>query len=227
FGTRLGVASETTLTPDYDVQVRISGLKAAGLLSPPTSRPADAPWLLPLGLLPSRETLYANWRALEHVLVAGLPGGGAETVLASLLAALTTRCRPDDLRLYTIASRRSLPAQLLDLPHQHGAVVDPADETAVGNLLGEVRAELTRRMRAAVPGDIPDHVGTRKEPDLVLVISELAELEDDGTTLEIVGAQGPAYGVHILAATSRPEALGDDLLAHFETRLVLQTLDDD
>src|SRR5262249_49432160 len=27
--------------------------------------------------------------------------------------------------------------------------------------------------------------------------------------------------------TSRPEALGDDLLAHFETRLVLQTLDDD
>jgi len=227
FGTRLGVASEATLTPDYDVLLRVSGLKAAGLMAPPTSRPADPPWLLPLGVLPSRETLYANWRELEHVLVAGLPGGGTETVLASLLAALTARCRPDELRLWTIASRRTLPAQLLDLPHQHGEVVDPTDEVAVGKILEEVRAELTRRMRDAATIGVPDVLGTHKEPELVLVIGELAELEDDGTTLEIVGTQGSAYGVRLLAATTQPEALGDDVLAHFDTRLVLQTLDED
>jgi hypothetical protein len=227
FGTRLGVASEATLTSDYDVLLRVSGLKAAGLMVPPTSRPADPPWLVPLGVLPSRETLYANWRELEHVLVAGLPGGGTETVLAGLLAALTARCRPDELRLWTIASRRTLPDQLLGLPHQHGEVVDPTDNVAVGKILAEVRAELARRMRDANGGGVPDHLGRHKEPELVLVIGELAELEDDGTTLEIVGAQGSAYGVRLLAATTQPEALGDDVLAHFDSRLILQTLDED
>src|SRR5262245_32354619 len=94
-------------------------------------------------------------------------------------------------------------------------------------MLGEVRAELTRRMRDADRGGASDLLGTHKEPELVLVISELAELEDDGTTLEIVGAQGSVHGVRLLAATTQPEALGEDVLAHFDTRLVLQALDED
>src|SRR2546423_1299570 len=118
-----------------------------------------------------RQLLYANWRELGHVLVAGLAGGGAEVVLTSLVAALTARCRPEELRLWTIASRRTLPDQLAGLPHQRAGFVDPDDEAAVEAMLADARAELRRRMREEHRD--PDR------PTVVLVACELAQRSAD------------------------------------------------
>ena len=223
-GARLGGTGRAWPSPDHDILLHLSGVRLAGLVAPAAGRPAHAPTLVPMAVLPGRETLYANWRELGHILVAGMPGGGTDVVLTSLVGALTARCRPDELRLLTIATRRSLPSGLLELPHRARAPIDPTDAGAARDVLEELRAELDRRMRRAER----DGSGTESGlPDLVLVVGELADLTDHGTTLDLLGTHGPAYGIRLLAASTRPEALGEEELAHFATRLVLQTLDED
>lgn len=226
-GALLGGTGRAWRSADHDIVLDLSGVRLAGLVPRTVGRPPRAPMLLPIGVLPSRETLYANWRELGHVLVAGMPGGGTDVVLTSLLGALTARCRPDELRLVTIANRRTLPAGLLGLPHQARSPIEPTDEGAVRIALEDLRAELDRRMRRAERAGTDRLDGEPGLPDLVLVVGELADLADEGTTLELLGVHGPVRGLRLLAASTRPEALGEEVLAHFGTRLVLQTLDED
>lgn len=226
FGARLGGSGHAAVTPDRDVVWRVGGLKMATLLPPPTERASQLP-LLALGIVPGGETLYVNWHGLGHVLVAGLPGGGAEVVLASLVVALTAQRRPDLLRLWTVGSRRNLPPQLAGLPHQADGFVEPEDETRVAEALAELRAAVVRRTGgkdATGPGRA--WRPTTEEPELVLVMGELRDMHDDGTALELVGTHGAAVGVRVLAATAQTEGLADEVLAQFSTRIVLQTLDD-
>ena len=49
----------------------------------------------------------------------------------------------------------------------------------------------------------------------------------EATTFELLGVHGAAHGIRLLAASTRPEAIGEELLAHFATRVALQTLDED
>lgn len=226
FASRLGGKALASLTPDHDVLLQMAGPKLVGLLTPSPDGRVEAPCLLPLGVLPKGDTVYANWHACGHVLIAGLPGGGAEVVLTSVIAALAAHCRPEELRLWTIASRRTLPAQLQHLPHQCCGLADPGDHVQVNRVLEHVRAELVRRMRSAEE-DAGEASARRAEPEVVLVIGELDEVEDDGATLELIGVHGPEHGVRLLAATTDAACLSEDVLAHFGTRLVLQTLDDD
>ncbi|MCC6177465.1 MAG: LysM peptidoglycan-binding domain-containing protein [Chloroflexi bacterium] len=226
-GQRLGGSGDAWRTTDHDVMVRVSGLKVAGLSRLATGRPAGAPILLPIGVLPGRETLYANWREFGHVLVAGLPGGGAEIVLTSLIGALTARCRPEDVRLVTIASRRSLPSAVLGLPHQSRGPIDPTDEDAVTEILQELRTELDRRMQRLSHEAQADELDAERQPEIIVVIGELADIAGDATTFELLGVHGAANGIRLLSASTRPEAIGDEVLAHFATRVALQSLDED
>ncbi|MBV9281646.1 MAG: winged helix-turn-helix domain-containing protein, partial [Chloroflexi bacterium] len=220
----LGGRCRLSSTADHDMLLRVSGLKRVDLL-PLAHRPALAPPFLPVGLLPSDETLYINWRQLGHVLVASLPGGGADVILTSLLASLTARCRPDELRLWIVARHRALPACLARLPHRCSDIIDPNDEDAVREALATLRAELVRRMGEAEGGC--EWRPSRTEPELVLALGELGDLQDDGTTLEMIGTHGPAHGVRLLAGSTRATAVRDTFLCHFSTRFVLQSFDDD
>lgn len=231
-GIRLGGAGEAWLTSDQDVMLHLSGLKLLGLMTTPPwleAKPAPAAtptWLLPLGILPTGEKLYANWLELGHVLVAGLPGSGTHVVLTSIVTALAARCSPDTLRLWTIAGRHVLPDQLRALPHHHGSFIDPADEGGLHSTLQALRAELERRVQAPVAPETGARVPAAGQPHLVVVVDGLEALPDDGTTLEMVGSLGPAHGVHLLAATTDQGSLSDGVLDHFGTRFVLQTLDE-
>ncbi len=225
FASRLGGKALASLTPDHDVLLQIAGPKLAGLLAPAPDAGVEAPCLLPLGVLPKGDTIYANWHECGHVLIAGLPGGGADVVLTSIIGALASHCQPEKLHLWTLASRRMLPAQLQHLPHLCSGIIDPSDRVQASRVLEQVRSELVRRMRAGE--EDAGHAPSRQaEPEVVLVIGEIGEVEDDGATLELIGVHGPTYGVRLLAATSDAASLGEDVLAHFDTRLVLQTLDD-
>jgi len=60
---------------------------------------------------------------------------------------------------------------------------------------------------------------------MILVIEELAEIAGAGLLQEVldaIGFDGMAHGISLLAATTRPEILDEEVLAHFATRLVLQ-----
>lgn len=225
-GARLGGRCVVSSTPDGDIALQVSGLKQAALIVSPAHQSSELQ-LVPIGLLPTSETLYVNWSEVGHVLVTGQTGGGADVILTSLLATLAARRRPDDLRLWTIASHLTLPSQLAWLPHQSSGFVDPAQQARVQEALASVRAELLRRMRATEEDAERCRSSSAQDPEIVLVVGELGDLEDDGTTLEMIGAHGSAHGIRLLAASTQTDALDDPLLGHFTTRVVLQTLDDD
>ena len=219
-GHQLGGIGRAEITPDHDVAFRISSLALARLGLPPTSLPRTPLCFLPLGVLPGQQTLWGNWPDMRHVLIAGLPGGGADVIFASLLAALSAHRRPDQLQLWTLTRRTTLPDQLRKLPHQQRILVDP-DEEQVQALLEDVRAELLRRMHGQDRSCDVSGV-----PEIVLLVDEIGMLPRDDTTLEMIGTHGPSYGMRVIATTTNAATLGE-LLAPFSTRLVLQTLDEE
>jgi DNA-binding SARP family transcriptional activator len=95
----------------------------------------------------------------------------------------------------------------------------------------------------AGPSGLPDgaeaFASGRAWPLIVVLVPELAEgLTDGGPAdggpadggladlLHAVAVDGPAHGIHLLAATSHAGRLDPDVVAQFTTRLVLQTEDE-
>jgi nucleoid-associated protein YgaU/DNA-binding SARP family transcriptional activator len=222
FAARVGGRGRGAPTPDGAVAWSLTGLKLATLLPAPRAG-AEVPLLLPLGQAPGAATVYADWGTLGHVLVAGLPGGGGEAVLTSLVVALATQRRPEAVRLWGLGDGRSLPWLAAGLPHLAGTVRTDA-EAAVAGLLERLRAATERRLLAVGPGR--PWRATAEEPELVLVAGELADLPAGGTALEQLGTYGPSAGVRILAATTRLPGIEEGVLAHFATRIGLQAMDD-
>jgi len=226
-GSHLGGKGRGSINPDHDVVLQLSGLRLTGLAVQWQAGDAEQLHLVPLGVLSDGQTMYGNWDEFSHVLLVGLPGGGTEVILTSLILSLAAQCRPEELRFVTIANRCTLPAQLWKLPHHTGDFINPDDDDMVRETPKQLRTELVRRMRCTEGEGGHAWRATPEEPEIVLVVGELADLPDDGTTLELIGSQGARHGVRLLVATARADALAADMLSHFGTRVVLQTLDDD
>lgn len=233
-GERVGGQGEARRgTADDEIVIVLRGITRSGLL--PVEEPAAGfatPFLIPLGVLPRqarrRESpppvpLFAAWRSLGHVLVAGTLADGVTITLTSLLAELGVRRPPTALRLAGIAVSGQLPDALLDWPHWaqgRASVVDPADKAGLGELLDALRAELARR---AAQSD--EHW-----PQIILVVGDLGRLADDDAALDaldILAREGVDRGLRLLVGTTAPALLDDSFLARFMTRLVLRLTDED
>ncbi len=226
-GRHLGGKGRASVNPDNDVVLQLSALSLTGLPVERQAGDAEQLHLVPLGVLSDGQTAYGNWDEFGHVLLVGLPGGGTDVILTSLIASLAAQCRPEELHLVTIVNRCTMPTQLWKLPHHAGDFINPDDEDTVRETLDQLRTELVRRMRCTEGEGGHAWRATSKEPEIMVVVGEMANLPDDGTTLELIGSQGARHGVRLLVATARTDALAADVLSHFGTRVVLQTLDDD
>ncbi|MDQ2745552.1 MAG: FtsK/SpoIIIE domain-containing protein, partial [Chloroflexota bacterium] len=222
-GRHLGGKGRASVNPDHDVVLQLSALNRTEPTLQRQAGDAEQLHLVPLGVLSDGHTVYGNWDEFGHVLLVGLPGGGTDVILTSLVASLAACCRPEELRFVTIANRCTLPAQLWEFPHHAGDFINPDDEDTVRETLEQFRTELVRRMRRTEGEGGHEWRATPEEPEIVLVAGELANLPDDGTTLELLGSQGARHGVRLLVATARTDALTADVLSHFEIRMVLQT----
>src|SRR5712691_12315586 len=210
FAERLGADAEAGVSADQDVVLRLVRLRKTRLL-PIADSLRDSPCLVPLGVLYDRQVYSAAWSSLGHVLVASLPGHGAETILTSLVATLTARRSPEQLRLWIIGSSRGLPAPVFDLPHL-ARVVDPDDETALAFAADELRAELDRRAAHQTAA-----------ADLVVVVPELIGLGEQAGRFELLVGRAAHLGVRLVAATTCPEEVAEiPLLSQFTTRMVLR-----
>jgi hypothetical protein len=225
FGERSDV--EGVVSRDGDVLIRVSNV---GDTRPTHDVAATASvegvWpeprvLLRLGLLADGQVFAANWDAIGHGLVAAPLGQGAEAVLAGLLAGLVGKRSPSELGLLVIGSPRSLPNELLDLPHLIDQLIDPHDESGCLDVLRSLRLELERRTSG----------GRADGPDIVIVLTELGELSTEHiAVLGAIMVHGPRYRIRVLAATSRrPIELAEHcpILPEFGTRLVLRTADEE
>jgi len=235
-GARTGGEARASVTADLDVLLELTRIQTLTLSALEVDPQTLAPPLVPIGVRPNGDTFLVNWREIGHVLVAGEPGGGEETVLASLVTALAARCGPDEVRLWTIANRRALPAEMRSLPHLACPRIDPEDEEGERAVLATLRDALSQRMRQHESGtetateaeaetEASDST-PRTSPLLVLVVGELADLPDDGTTFEMLATYGAAHGIHILSATNKPDAILDRLPL-MDTRLILSTADEE
>ncbi|MBV9600662.1 MAG: LysM peptidoglycan-binding domain-containing protein [Chloroflexi bacterium] len=209
FAHALDADVDACVSADQDVLWRLSRLRKTRLL-PSIDAPAHEPCLVPLGVLYDRQVYSVAWRNLGHLLVASMPGHGADTILTSLVATLTARRSPEQLQIWMFASGRALPAPLFEVPHLR-RVVDPADESALLQAAEDLRAELDARATKAV------------DADLLVVIPELSTLGQHAARFALLAARSLALGVRFAAAASDPErAIGDPLTTHFATRMVLR-----
>lgn len=224
--TLIGGTVAVAATTDGDIELGIANLKRATLSAPPPGAGAASLWLVRFGISSRRELLYVNWRELEHVLVCGQAGGGVEIVLTSLAAALAERYMPQHLRLWTFAHPHTFPSVLGDLPQQQAGLVDPNRPDQVQPVLAQLEAELRRRMATLIPFHTRNRPPDRTLPDMVVLVDELADLQDQ-PVIDLLLTHGSAYGMHLLAGTTRAEAVYDDVLDRLSTRLVLRTPSDD
>jgi two-component SAPR family response regulator len=210
FAEKLEADVEACVSTDQDVVLRLVRLRRTRLL-PTADSVHEAPCLVPLGVLYDRQTYAAAWRSLGHVLVVSLPGHGADTILSSLVATLSARRSPEQLRMWIIGAPRALPAPLFELPHLE-RVVDPADAGALSEAIEQLRKELDRR--ATQTGALAD---------LLVVVPELASLAEDAESLALLAGRAADVGVRLAVASADPEHVAASPLAQcFATRMVLR-----
>jgi DNA-binding SARP family transcriptional activator/LysM repeat protein len=210
FAERLDAECEACVSADQDVLFRLVRLRKTRLL-PSADAIQTTPCLVPLGVLYDRQTYAAAWDSVGHVLIASLPGHGADTILSSLVATLTSRRSPEQLHVWMLAPPRCLPAPLFELPHLIRNV-DPSDAEVLGPAMDDLRVELDRRAHRTLPA-----------PDLLVVIPELASLGEHAATLALLAGRALDLGVRFAVASTDPdEAAASPLTPHFGTRMVLR-----
>lgn len=210
-GERLEAEAEAWVSSDQDVQLRIARVRKTRLL-PPSNGTAETPppWFVPLGVLYDRQVFSAAWPAMGHVLVASLPGRGADTILTSLLATLTAHRSPQELRVWVVARPRAFPAPIDELPHLD-ATMNPDDAEDRAGLVARVRTEIEQRALGGA------------WPELLIVVPELTSLGDEATQLQLLLGGAATLGVRLISGTTDPAQVTESpMLPSFTTRMVLQ-----
>ncbi|HEY3058971.1 MAG TPA: LysM peptidoglycan-binding domain-containing protein [Chloroflexota bacterium] len=210
FEQRLQVDCTAWLSTDQDVHVRLTPPRKGHSLPPADTVIADAPWFVPLGVLYDRQVYSVAWSAIGHLLVVGPPGHGADTILTSVLATVTARRSPEELRLWLVGDARALPPPVAELPHLD-AHIDPAADDALAGLVARLRAELEQR---ALGGTWPE---------LVILVPELTCLGKAASELQLLVSGAASCGVRVVASSTDPAAVTESPLhSCFSTRMVLR-----
>jgi S-DNA-T family DNA segregation ATPase FtsK/SpoIIIE len=173
-----------------------------------------------------------------HGLCVGPPGSGKSEFLRAVVVALAASHPPEQLAVLLVdASRGETFAELADLPHAAGPVVDIAGGAAlIDRLRDALIGELQRRqevLRAAGRATMRDYEAARAAdadlpplPHLVVAIDEVGGLVDSrpdfADILVALGRLGSSLGINLLLAARRfdEDRLGR-LAAHLSYRVTL------
>lgn len=191
--------------------------------------PAGRDGSVPLGIadLPDEQRSAPwTWRPEDgHTLLLGATAPDVAAVLATACTSLATDRGPDRLQVLVLDALGGL-GPLGALPHAV-AVVGAADTERLGRALDHADAELADR-RAAGRGPAGGH------PVLLVVVAgwgavveaaEQAGAPDAGTRLERLLRDGPAVGVHVLAAAPHERGLPGRVLAQIPRKIVMELAD--
>lgn len=173
-----------------------------------------------------------------HALIAGTSGPAKSEFLRSLIAALATVNRPDELTFFLIDHRDgSEYRECANLPHTVGLATD-LDAQSGSQVLSSLGAELRRRERLLSEHgaeDFASYQSARRENPwlptlarLVIVVEEFTALADRMPDfipgLVSVARRGRTLGTHLLLATRQPVgAITSKLRSDIELRIALRT----
>jgi len=180
---------------------------------------------------------------MPHLLIAGATGTGKSVGLNSMICSLLYKSSPDDMKLLMVDPKRIEFSMYDGIPHLITPVVtEPEKATnalfwAVNEM--ERRYELLAQLKArnltqynqyvAKKMKNADGVTPAKEPFIVIIIDELADLmmvasRDVEVSLTRLAQMARAAGIHLILATQRPsvDVLTGLIKANFPTRLSFQ-----
>lgn len=136
----------------------------------------------------------------SSLLVGGRPGSGKSVMLASVIAAAVAA---DDAEVFGI----DLKAGVELAPWAPVLKSIAPDAVAAAAVLGRIEAVMADRLATLAAIGARVHNPTPHEPQLVVVVDELAELDKDAmATVRRILALGRAAGITVVAATQRPSA---------------------
>lgn len=157
--------------------------------------------------------VVADLAKMPHLLIAGKTGSGKSVAMNAFLVSLLWQNSPENLRMILIDPKRVELAPYDHLPHLlTPVIVEP--EKSVSALAWAV-AEMNRRYkdfskhRCRNIGEFNEKNPDQKEPYIVIVIDELADLmmvagKDVEAAICRIAQMARAVGMHLIIATQRP-----------------------
>ena len=180
---------------------------------------ADDPLLLAVGLNIDAEPVYTSIESMPHGLVAGSTQSGKSVCIASIIASLISRNRPDQVKLMLIDPKKVDLQQFADIPHLVTPIID--EPVVASESLKWMVKEMERRYDILKEnrvvnvsyyqekfGDNPDY---ESMPRIVVIIEEASDLllssglDVEESILKLT-QKSRAVGIHLLLATQRPSA---------------------
>lgn len=167
------------------------------------------------GKMSNGEIVTRDLARLPHLLIGGLTGSGKSVFLNSLICSLVQNHSPEQVRFVLMDPKRVELGIYAKLPHLYSPIVHEPEQGV--STLKDVEAEMDRRLdffRLKGWRNIADFYKANPEarmPYLIVVVDELSDfiVGSEGafeSTATRIAAIGRSAGVHLVMATSRPDA---------------------
>lgn len=198
---------------------------------------SDDPLLLAVGLDIDANPVYTSIEQMPHGLVAGSTQSGKSVCIASIIASILFKNKPDQVKLMLIDPKKVDLQQFADIPHLVTPIIDEvkvaieALKWAVGEM--ERRYETLKRFKTV---NVKDYYKRRYNdpefeamPRIVIIVEEASDLlitggsEVEEQILKLT-QKSRAVGIHMLLATQRPSAdiLKGSIKANIPTRFAFK-----
>ncbi|MDD3478488.1 MAG: DNA translocase FtsK [Candidatus Izemoplasmatales bacterium] len=198
---------------------------------------SDDPLIVAVGLDIDANPVYTTIEGMPHGLVAGSTQSGKSVCIASIIASLIYKNKPDQIKLLLIDPKKVDLQQFSDLPHLVTPIIDEtklaveALKWAVNEM--ERRYDVLKKFKAV---DVKDYYRRRiddpqfeKMPRIVVIVEEASDLlisggaEIEESILKLT-QKSRAVGIHLLLATQRPSAdiLKGAIKANLPTRFAFK-----
>ncbi|MFA6648854.1 MAG: DNA translocase FtsK [Candidatus Izemoplasmatales bacterium] len=230
------IPGKTTIGIEVPNEVRESVCFGDVVDSPKFLQSKD-PLIVAIGLDIDANPVYTSLETMPHGLVAGSTQSGKSVCIASIIASILYKDKPDVVKLLLIDPKKVDLQQFADIPHLVTPIIDDT-KTAIEALKWacsemERRYDVLKRFKAVNVKDYYERrihdIEFEKIPRLVIIVEEASDLllnggpEVEDTILRLT-QKSRAVGIHLLLATQRPSAdiLKGSIKANIPTRFAFK-----
>ncbi|MDD3865699.1 MAG: DNA translocase FtsK [Candidatus Izemoplasmatales bacterium] len=195
------------------------------------------PLIVAIGLDIDANPVYTSLETMPHGLVAGSTQSGKSVCIASIIASILYKDKPDIVKLLLIDPKKVDLQQFADIPHLVTPIIDDT-KTAIEALKWtcsemERRYDVLKRFKAVNVKDYYERrihdIEFEKMPRLVIIVEEASDLLINGgpeveETILRLTQKSRAVGIHLILATQRPSAdiLKGAIKANIPTRFAFK-----
>jgi len=195
------------------------------------------PLLLGIGLDIDANPVYTSIETMPHGLVAGSTQSGKSVCIASIIASIIYKNKPDQVKLLLIDPKKVDLQQFADIPHLITPIIDDS-KVAIESLKWAV-IEMERRydvLKKFKSINVKDYYERRVNdpefeamPRIVIIVEEASDLLINGgpeveEQILRLTQKSRAVGIHLILATQRPSAdiIKGSIKANIPTRFAFR-----